>query len=301
MNPHACAIEDVQNWVSCGVELASRYPVTEAESQCVCPPPPRGRWRLPAALLAAVWVTVIIWPLAPLMVVPMGGILVLAAVRRSFVIAALLLVSPSGISLIAGVADWFSERPSFHFMGLPSPRADNLDPASRCFHATGGCLVSGGEWLIQGPHNLGLGLMVRLLGPPRTTYDGPYPTQAEADELTKDAAPTAVAEFVDGSVRLGTNTLTLSRDYAQTLAMDAGAFCFDCELDNSQASVRAAMYGARCLLIRLAVRHADDGLSAGDVDCIFLIDATNQRAFARYPLEGRPNRISSALHDRWER
>src|SRR4051812_35636431 len=66
---------------------------------------------------------------------------------KSIVPGVLLLANPLTLTFSFGVEEWFSKRPSIAGRGLPTPDACNLDPESRCYHASGGCVVVGGEWV----------------------------------------------------------------------------------------------------------------------------------------------------------
>ena len=101
----------------------------------------------------------------------------------------LLLVNPLTMNFGLGAADWFSNRPSMYGRGLPSSDAGNLDPDLRCYYSSGGCVIVGGEWVFDTPHNSGLRLMTALLGKPHHTYRGPYPPRKRPGILRPKPKP----------------------------------------------------------------------------------------------------------------
>jgi hypothetical protein len=79
--------------------------------------------------------------------------IVLMVFWRRLTPALLIVISPLTLNFSHGIAEWFHERPSIFGWGLPSSSACNLDPDSRCYFVTGGCVIVGGEWVFDTPHN----------------------------------------------------------------------------------------------------------------------------------------------------
>jgi hypothetical protein len=150
-------------------------------------------------------------------------LLIACAVRwRSALALSPVLLSPVIALFAVGISDWFSKRPQFYGMGLPGMEFFNLDSKTRCYRTTGGCVVTGGEWLFEIPHNAGLKTMCAVFGPPRHTYHGPYPTLEQALTLTTNAPATPVQKFLDGQVVLPGNSVELSKKTTEDLLFDFG-------------------------------------------------------------------------------
>lgn len=266
----------------------------------------RNGWWQPLVLLGATWVIPSFFH-AAWMFIPLATIGAFAMVRRSPGIALLALLSPAPVNLALGMGSWFTNHPAFVFVGLPSATAENLDPSTRCFHSSGGCLSAGGDSLVLGPGNFGLRTMVQYFGPPPHTYHGAYPDELEAERVTTDALPTTVTEFNAGSLRLGTNQIQIPVGLAQAMAAEVPLWPYDEEdIDKSTVQIRAALYRDHCLLIRLTCRSKDGTRfpaleSRRFVDCIYLANSADQHVFARFPLRGLVPRVSQVMNDRWRR
>jgi len=205
--------------------------------------------------------------------------------------ALVLLVNPLTLNFGFGVAEWFRNRPSIYGWGLPSSDASNLDPDTRLYYASGGCVIVGGEWVFDAPHNLGLRLVKALFGRPPRVYGGPYPSQKEAIEATDGAPPTKAEDLLKGYVRVSGKTITLSQPTTAQILNDLDQTDFELGDDIVQRSVRAVVYKERCLIVRVRTKNllfedknASENPSNHD-GCI-LFDLQTGRAFARYGFHG---------------
>jgi hypothetical protein len=88
----------------------------------------------------------------------------------------------------------------------------NLDRETRCFHATGACVITGNEWLVPGVGYADLGLAVSLFGPPASTYYGPYPTKEKALALVRSAPDQELDRFMHGEVNVREQNFKLPKD-----------------------------------------------------------------------------------------
>lgn len=84
-----------------------------------------------------------------------------------------------------GVADYWNGTACFKTVGYPGSESDNLDPTYRVYWRTSGCRVTGTEFLTHTPNNIAVRIMVRVFGPMRGTYHGPYPTREETREVLR--------------------------------------------------------------------------------------------------------------------
>lgn len=247
-----------------------------------------------SGLLVVSWLGVVL-PLASILICPAIVVAIVLALRwRKIVPLVVIVLSPISIGFVHGLVEWFSEKPKFQYMGLPGYEFYNLDPTSRCYRSSGGCVVHGGEWAFQSPHNAGLRLMTNLLGPPRRTYRGPYPSKEEAVKLTDSAAETSPEMFLKDTVLINGRPFALKPKTAEVLINDFGLIFLDVDLPDFTRKVRAQILDNSCLLIRVTVKEkTPDALES---DGIVLFDLSNLSAFARYVVAGeRGQRIPRLL------
>jgi hypothetical protein len=244
------------------------------------------------ALLAVMWLPTLgfgYYAIRPLVsiAVPIGLLFtIVCAVRwRSVRALSVLLFSPVTVLFAFGISDWFSRRPQFHGMGLPGMEFSNLDSKTRCYHATGGCVVTGGEWLFEIPHNVGLEMMCAVFGPPTKTYHGAYPTIEQALVLTTNAPPTPIRRFLDGQVVTRSKSVELGKKTIEDLLFDFGNVYAGTELDGVATEVKAAVFQEQCLVVRVRTTDRDGGPD-GESDGVYLFDITEVRPFARFVLKG---------------
>lgn len=238
-------------------------------------------------------------------VLPFMGIVTVGAIVASVCIGIrwrsawpllVVLLNPSTVSFGQGLAEWFRPHPSFHTMGLPGYEFFNLDPESRCYRRTGGCVVNGSEWTSDMPHNAGLRLMTSILGHPRESYNGLYPSKTEAVELTEKAVETPVEIFLKDKVLADGREINLSPKTAEKLIRDFGLIFFEANLPEQSQRVRAQVMENRCLLVRITMLNKlSDTKPPDKVDGIVLFDLATTNAFARYIISGHVQRIPELL------
>ena len=162
------------------------------------------RWSFVVGVVVLCWVlsllSILSWLILPLL----GYAIFRASRRRAWLPMLLLLVSnPTGMWFLHGMADYAGGAPKLRYMGLPSMEFYNIDPKTRCFRRTGGCLVGGNEWVSNDFHNLGVGVLAAVFGAPSRSYDGPYPTKEEALSAVANAPKLDLAEFAKGRIQVG--------------------------------------------------------------------------------------------------
>jgi hypothetical protein len=92
-------------------------------------------------------------------------------------------------SFAEGVAGYLNGTATLRGAGYPGPEYHNLDPEYRVYRRTSGCLVTGTEILTHIPNNVAIALLTKVFGPMRGTFDGPYPSRAEAKTALQGAGP----------------------------------------------------------------------------------------------------------------
>lgn len=217
---------------------------------------------------------------------------------RSLWPVAIILLNPICLFFGSGIREWFSDTPKFLHVGIPgNVEACNLDPGMRCyFRGTGYCKKYGDEWCTLDSRNAGLQLMVTILGQPRGTYHGPYPSKEEAATNTKtNYSVTPIELFLQGKVVVGEREMDLGTNTVQELLRESNLyeFAFD---SSALRQVKASIFQEQCLVVRVSL---EERLENGDIldssDGIVLFDAKNLHPFARYYLSGREMRSDSRL------
>jgi hypothetical protein len=216
---------------------------------------------------------------------------VAAAKWRRVIPLGLLLVTPLTFFFAQGMAEWFKPSPMFYRMGLPGSESLNLDPESRCFPRTGGCVVVGGEWVSLDTHNSGLKLMVTLFGKPPRVYAGPYPAKAEALELMAPVPETPLTMFTNQQVMLAGKPFALNKDVIEGISWELDRYGLGFEDEQVEWSVQALLHQDNCLMVRfrakrLGVKRAETASSDSETDACYLFDKQTLRAFARYTFKG---------------
>jgi len=258
------------------------------------------RWSFVSVAVVACWVLSLLSILS-LLIPPLLGFGLIKSWRRHAWLPALLLLiaNPLGVFFMGGLVDYAGGAPTLRSMGLPSREFFNIDRESRCFRRTGGCVVSGNEWVFEVPHNLGVQISVAMFGPPSRSYDGPYPTKDEALKLVSAAPKLDVAEFNKGRIPNGNASIQLDPAMVERLLDDMGSdLVLGDQLDGeaSKSSVQASVFEGRCLIIRFVDFVPFPTTTESNVrDSMVLIDLKVLRPFAYYGNKGdfriRPSRI----------
>jgi hypothetical protein len=238
------------------------------------------------AAAVAVWLLALLGPLSMLMAVIPVGLLV---ARRWRAAVLCVLLSPPALAFALGVAAYCRGGARLVDPGLPETTFHNLDPDLRCGRATSGCLVSGNEWVTQGPNNLAVWAMTRLFGTQRGAYTGPYPTEEEAVAAAAGAPPVPVSQVVADAIDVGDRTVRLDAGVGAGL-LGAARFCFDPSLPGEAAAVfpdetgpiRAAVWKDACLVLRIPAGPMHDPAEPVQAACVAVCDLRTGRPFAYY-------------------
>ena len=249
-----------------------------------------GRWWFVTAVVALCWVlsilSILSWLILPIALSALGR----TSYRGAWLpFGFLLLASPMGFFFIDGMLDYAKGAPKLHSMGLPSLASYNIDPRTRSFYQTGGCLVDGDEWVSQDCHNLGVLTLGTLFGPPSRSYGGPYPTKEQAMRLSSSAPVIDDSDFLKGKIPLGGGILEMSPDHIRKIAEDLRFYSlgYDEDPDPSLIHIRATVFEKRCLILRLVEQDSfPTPTKSDDRDFIILIDRKNMRPFAYYRITG---------------
>lgn len=95
---------------------------------------------------------------------------------------ALLATSPFMVVTCFAVTNYARGTARLWTVGLPSRAFYNVDPDTRYQYRSSGCIVTGGEWVLQAPNNLTLRALRLLLGSMPGAYDGPYPDDHDVNQ-----------------------------------------------------------------------------------------------------------------------
>jgi len=116
--------------------------------------------------------------LAPVPVLLVGLGVWLGHRRRWIAFAVLVGTSPIGFSMVWAIGSYLIGTARLWSVGYPPVELANVGRTTRLQSVSSGCMVSGGEWMMQLPNNAVLAALTFVLGPMRGTYGGPYPTDA---------------------------------------------------------------------------------------------------------------------------
>ncbi len=166
-------------------------------------------------------------------------------------------------------------------MGLPGPSFYNVDPQTRLSRTTGGCLVSGSEFLFQAPNNCTLAVLTKVFGPMRGSYDGPYPTEEQANAALGGATALNMEQFKQGRIAFDATSIEIGQELATKLLWQAGLTLFgndDVALEEGKnpPAIDAAVINT---VVILRLRRPFDSEHAA---LIVLIDSKTTKPFAFY-------------------
>jgi len=245
---------------------------------------------LPLVFLLAAWVLALLGPLSLFLVPGLVGMVVYALMRRRYVsLAAVVLLNPLFIAFLLGCRSYLKGAPTLYGMGLPRIEYFNIDPDTRCFKSTGGCLVRGNEWVFQVPSNFAVRLLAKLWGPAQGCYDGPYPTTAQAlARLASDSVDLGWEDFINDRIPLGERVVSIEPETGKEILR---GLQFYLELEEDRPTISAALFQDRCLIARIKSANEQRLSVSGVKDYIIFFDTQNGMPFAYYALD--PN---SSLH-----
>jgi hypothetical protein len=177
---------------------------------------PRMAVNLPLSILLAFWCGLGLPPVP--FILPVGAI-VIAGFRLPWLLnLGALLLLPSLFAASWGHACYWLGCARMHGMGLYRPLiSTGLDRETRVPHTTGGCLVSGGEWMVTAPNNFAVYLNTKLFGFMRGTYTGPWPSADESRAALQHGQPVSPQDLAAGQITIGSRHFELDAS-ARTLA-----------------------------------------------------------------------------------
>lgn len=250
-----------------------------------------GRWAFAVGIVALCWMlsmlSILSWLIFPLL-----GFALFRACRRVAWLPMLLLVlaNPMGVWFIGGLVDYAKGAPKLRYMGLPSMESYNIDPQTRCFSQTGGCVIHGNEWVSQVSHNLGVLALATLFGPPSRSYDGPYPSKEEAFQMAAASPKLDLSEFIKGRIPAGGRHIQMDSGMVEDLLTTLGIYSlmdYQFTGDAPGTFVQAAIIQDRCLIIRIVeIDSMPSTTRSEDQDHVIMMDMKIMRPFAYYRIKG---------------
>lgn len=257
-----------------------------------CPPTPVGlpSFTGPLLLVLTSWAACILDPLSIILV---PGIFLFGfiyfIIRRNLEAIIILALNPLVLffigGFIGGVVDYMGHRPHLTVRGLSIPEIHNIDPKTRCFQygRHGGIFLL--LEIITESHNMALRTLATRFGPPKHSYDGPYPNKKEAVEAVKQGTPITRANFASGIIPLADHPVKL--DPKQTAWICSAILQYNPDdpspphdSGNTEEKLIAAQWQSRCLV----VQQQWIGEKNDIIDIIVLIDIKTTRPFAIYRL-----------------
>lgn len=200
----------------------------------------------------------------------------------------LLVTSPFLVATCLAAAAYTRGMARLWTVGLPSREFYNVDPDTRYQSISSGCIVTGGEWVFQGPNNLTLLALHRLLGPMPGAYDGPYPDEHDVTHALISAAPLSWSSLRGDSVAVAGRTFRLRPGVGARLADT-----YESRSDKVCCRPLATVWQNRVLLLQLKSPLDDLG---GTAPLLVLIDAATGKVIA---YQGHIAVSSHALPEQW--
>lgn len=244
----------------------------------------RRGWVAAIIILPVMWFGAL--AVEPLVLLFPVAFIVFLARRQKRVALVFLALSPITvmvIGLVLGVVTYLTGTGVLMHMGLPRTEFHNLDSETRLERRTGGCLVTGWEWMLDIPNNAALRSMTAVLGPMHGTYTGPYPTKDEA------LASLAGADWVDPNdlcrdrVKLAGREVRLDTGVGEGL-LRGTTLSLGAEPDGKDPRrlCVGAIWKDRVLILRLAMDIPPPDPNSEESARIALIDCERGRPFAFY-------------------
>jgi hypothetical protein len=265
-------------WIGVAAAIVHRRPTASVDRRPAV-------WRGLTALFATsiAWISVFGGSPAPFLV-PVCWY-VAAARRTAWTMAIFLLAGPPTLLSAHAAVDYFRGSAALRKRSEYLPPYANIDPTYRTRYDNRRTDVYYGEWA-RTTYNEMLVCLIRVVGPMKGSYDGPYPTESEATPAARRGAvvPTAAIAtgviFVDGvTTRLAASTAADVRRAYETYV--ANAQTSPCR--HPQVTIRpmrAALRESRCLMLWIPVEFCPRGNEEYGVTV--LIDRDVGRAFAVY-------------------
>lgn len=210
----------------------------------------------------------------------------LARHRRWGLLGAVILLSPFVASFLIACGQFASGTARLQYMGYPGPEAFNVDPDLRCERSTGGCVVHGGEWMTDEPHNAAIRTLTALFGPQPGAYTGPYPTNTQAAAAIQSATTLKAAQLASDPFSVNGTPVKLASGIGNALLrvtqldeLESSASLFQQEL-TELGPMSAALWMGRCVV--LDIPTGGSAAAPGADGCLVVIDLQKGRPFAHY-------------------
>ena len=239
-------------------------------------------WKLSkwgAWALALCWVCML-FDIFSLLIIPISLSAVIQQSRhRAFrPLVLIFLLNPLSVFFIGGVVSYWRGAPRLHGGGWVS--FHKLDRQTRCFRRVDrsctGWTQSG--WYESAPHNAAIKLMVAMFGYASNSYDGPYPTTAEALAIVTNAPPTPTDLLAVNKVLVDGKEVEISEGkMAWCLGLASILAGSRTNTVQQLPTVRATLQQERCLILYLS--KAPDPESAVGCDVVVLFDYQKLRPF----------------------
>ncbi len=229
--------------------------------------------------LAVCWILALLGPLS--MLFPLIAVFVflsLVSQRKLRAASLIALGTPCTIFLVLGIADYARGTARIRGMGLPGTTYHNPDRITRLGRSTGGCIVTGGEWVSIMPYNLAVMSLSVTVGPMRGLYLGPYPTENEAKLALKNGTNVPQEDLAKDVLDVGGTKVRLDSSVGSELLDKLRFEDFEVWNIQPQPPITAAIYEDDCTVLRIPYGRDETGKSAA----IVLIDNKKGRPFAYY-------------------
>ena len=217
------------------------------------------RFGLLTLALATTWGLATLGPFAlliwlPALAMTLHGRLVLATLTIA--------LSPPPVYFVCATADYLRGQAVIIEPGPAASISFNLDPELRCYRVTAGGVRMGHEWVKAWPNNGAVRLMSALFGPMPGAYQGPYPTQVQAERLFA-SAPVRIEPvlLLADRLELPDQTIHLEPGVGSSIFAGNGSPLDNnwikvnpkviAEWDSRIVSATAAVWQKQCLVIRL--------------------------------------------------
>lgn len=226
------------------------------------------------ASIVVAWVLAVAGPLSLALLPVYAVVLYCLIARRRFVdVFVFVALSPLMVAFAWGAVDYAFGLAHLRGMGLPGTESHNLDRELRCPRCTGGCLVTGHEWVWIKPYNLAIRAMTACFGYVRDAYTGPYPTKAEATAALEDATEIPLADLRAGRINIAGRAVVLDEGVGPALADIEDSYL------TKSRPILAAIWQDDCLILRIPAISWDDPDVASAAIALIAVDAGRPFAF----------------------
>lgn len=139
--------------------------------------------------------------------------------RRAWLFAiAIVVVSPCTLYACRAAFDYSRGTAQLERIVSPFPEAWNVDRDTRYVIHMRDCMIDEKDLVTLDPYNAALEVLSRTFGPMRGTYDGPYPTEAEAQRAVRAARPVSEQELAQDIIVVGGRRVRLRPELGQRMA-----------------------------------------------------------------------------------